>query len=169
MKWGQRCQCSCLPGQLCNSMQAKQLEKTNSLWTCLATSWWSGCHPFPSSDMNWTVPKIFVDKYIKIWFIIVAHDLWKIDHTESLKMHWCLLSGVLAEVAMLFVQFHNVTSVSFRHVKIDMKLHSKNRIHPGSSMFKNWQGTQFSLCWSRQLLMLLMCWEGQASSSSYTP
>ncbi|PKK27487.1 NEDD4 binding protein 2-like 1 [Columba livia] len=25
----------------------------------------------------------------------------------------------------------------FRHVKIDMKLYSKNQIHPGSSMFEN--------------------------------
>lgn len=25
------------------------------------------------------------------------------------------------------------------HVKTDMKLYSKNQIHPGSSMFKNWQ------------------------------
>lgn len=49
----------------------------------------------------------------------------------------------------------------FRHVKIATKLYSGNQIHPGSSMFTNWQGTAFSLWCSRQLLTVVL-WERSA-------
>lgn len=43
-----------------------------------------------------------------------------------------------------------------RHVKIAMKLYSENQIRPGSSMFENWRGTSFSLCYIRLLLTYVL-------------
>lgn len=59
--------------------------------------------------MNWTVPKLFVDKDIKIWLTILVYDLWKI---KSLQRHIGISCQEFWQRWQYFlVPFHNLASL----------------------------------------------------------